>query len=134
MSNINIPIFSEITQPFQVDTTGRIGSTIDPASVVEQHILALIMTNFGERVMRSNYGSGVPSHLFENIDAIGVQDLASSIQTAVSQWVPQAKIISVLPQVSTIDGTIYVQIQYQIVGSIPVHTIILNSEGQLVEQ
>lgn len=53
--------------PFHVDG-GRIASTTDYITSVEQKILSVITTNMFERVGISSYGIGINQLLFEPID------------------------------------------------------------------
>ena len=79
---------TEILQPFQLDKNGNIASTTNPSTQVDQHLLSLVSTQPGERVMLPNYG--VPSFktLFGMNTAINQTKLLNQISSAANTWEP----------------------------------------------
>jgi uncharacterized protein len=79
---------TEILQPFQLNANGNIASTTNPSTQVDQHLLALVSTQPGERVMLPNYG--VPS--FRTLFSMNTSDnqtqFLNSINSAVATWEP----------------------------------------------
>jgi uncharacterized protein len=83
---------TEILQPFQLDANGNIASTIDPSQQVDQHLLSLVSTQPGERVMLPSYG--VPSFrtLFSMNTADNQTKFLNSLNSAVATWEPNVDV------------------------------------------
>lgn len=83
---------TEILQPFQLDQNGQIAQTTDPNTQVDQHLLTLVSTQPGERVMLPNYG--VPSFrtLFSMNTADNQTRFLNSINSAMATWEPNVTV------------------------------------------
>ena len=57
----------------------------DP-DVLKTSVINIVMTRFGERVMRPEFGSLVPSTLFEQNDPSLVSRIESSVRGAIARW------------------------------------------------
>ena len=53
-----------IRLPFQLDHTGRVGTTEDPSTILEQQITDLLVTYRGQRVMRPEHGADLEGFIF----------------------------------------------------------------------
>jgi phage baseplate assembly protein W len=78
----------EILQPFQLDANGHIATVSDPNLQVDQHLLTLVSTQPGERVMLPNYGIPSFKHLFQMDTTANRQQLLTEAQRAVAAWEP----------------------------------------------
>jgi uncharacterized protein len=83
-----LPPVWEIAQPFQVDASNSIAFDTDPYMWARNHILALLLTNPGERVMRPSYGVGILSFVFENDNPIIESQLVTAINQSLAVWEP----------------------------------------------
>lgn len=54
--------------PFGIAGAGYIATTSDPGAIVTQRAISAVATRIGERMMRGDYGSLVPDHLFDTLD------------------------------------------------------------------
>ena len=86
----------EISVPFRIDpATGGVAVLVKELEIINQHLLSIILTMVGERVMNPTYGSIVPQQVFEPLyAALGpfmVQDLTDAIQ----RWEPSVTILSI---------------------------------------
>jgi phage baseplate assembly protein W len=90
----------EIAQPFNIDETGEVAFDNDPYLWARNHVLSLLLTSPGERVMRPTYGAGIRSFVWENNDPFVEQQLIVSIRAALSDLEPNVKVadIKIVPQ------------------------------------
>lgn len=133
---VRIPTKSEIDQPFAIDVTGAVGKTSDPLEWAESHIVALLMTSPGERVMRPTYGTGLRQFVFENGDPLAIEQVRASIKSALSQLEPIITVHAVTAQQSnspTTVGEIDFGITYSLTGSSTPHTTTITTAGNVVD-
>lgn len=83
---------TEILQPFQLDKNGQIASTIDASVQVDQHLLSLVSTQPGERVMLPNYGVPTFDTLFSMNNPEDQQHLLTQINSAAATWEPHVDV------------------------------------------
>lgn len=75
-----------------------------------EDIELLLLTSPGERVMRPDFGSGLPTRIWENLDTVaeeGVSDIAYSIK----QFEPRVSLIEVSPLIDRARGVVFFQIR-----------------------
>lgn len=90
---------------------------------VLEDIQALLLTDFGERVMRPEYGCGLTSRLWENLDEaadIGTSDIIE----AINRYEPRVTLIEVVPTIDRALGAIFFKIRMIILET--------NTEANLV--
>lgn len=75
----------EIMLPFRVGANGQIATTTDPVTKGRQHLTTYLLTDRGERVMRPDFGTTIRAEVFENLDPLRVQLLASRVQDRVAR-------------------------------------------------
>lgn len=110
-----LPSKWEVNEPFQVDTSGEVGFTSNPADWAKNHILALLLTSPGERVMRPTYGTGLRKFLFENNDPLVIQSMVAQINTALQTYEPGITLINVsVVQMDQNNGLVEIRIDYQL--------------------
>lgn len=78
----------EISLPFRLDGRGRVSTTTDPVRVGAQHLETYMLTQPGERVMRPTFGSDVRDYIFENLDPLQIQLLATTTGEKLAADVP----------------------------------------------
>jgi hypothetical protein len=83
-----LPPVWEIAQPFKVDASNSIAFDTDPVMWARNHILALLLTNPGERVMRPNYGIGIFSLVFENDNPLVEAQVVAAINAGAATYEP----------------------------------------------
>lgn len=83
-----LPPVWETAQPFSIDVNGAVAYDADPVLWARNHILAVLLTNPGERVMRPTYGAGIFNFVFDNADPLIEAQITSDIQNAISIWEP----------------------------------------------
>lgn len=82
--------------PIRINESGSLAYTEDYSKIVRGQIIDTLMTNFGERIMRPDYGVDLIGALFGPIDALRRGDLAGIIRDRLTYAVPRALIDSVL--------------------------------------
>jgi uncharacterized protein len=75
----------EISLPFRVGADGGIATTSDPGTQGKQHLTTFLLTDPGERVMRPDFGTTVRHEVFENLDPLRAQLLATRLQDKVQE-------------------------------------------------
>ena len=71
---------------------GKMASTSDYNEIVRNQLIDSVMTNFGERVMRPEYGADVQSLLFDPADELRTSDMAVILKERLTFMVPRATI------------------------------------------
>jgi len=101
-----------ISLPFSFNSLGEVAYTTDEKKIIQDQVLLTVMTKFGERVMRPNFGSDVNRSLFENIEE-STETIRSSVATCFATWLPGLELLNVNPIVDTDNGLIEVEIEYR---------------------
>lgn len=83
--------------PFRLSTSRGIQVVTDPRRQVHQHVMAVVNTEPGERVMLPDYGVRLASLLFEEIDEIKAQSIADQIAGALLIWEPGVRLTRAVP-------------------------------------
>lgn len=98
--------------PILPDETGSLGYVDDDVNV-EQSLRILLLTDLGERVMRSDFGCRAPRLVFApgSVQSLGL--LETTIREAVRDWEPRVDIEDVRAEVDLDDETrVTVNISY----------------------
>jgi phage baseplate assembly protein W len=86
----------EVMVPFHVDpVSGMVATIQDYGTILEQHVLTILMTGSGERVMLPTYGVGIPRHVFDPITQLTAAAIQSNIEEGLAQWEPAVTLLSV---------------------------------------
>jgi phage baseplate assembly protein W len=88
-----------------------------------EDIQSLLLTNFGERVMRPLYGCNLNAKIWENIDTI-VLEGPSDIAEAINKYEPRVSLLEVLPLADRSRGLVFFKIRFVILAN--------NTEANLV--
>lgn len=110
--------------PFQMDPRGAVLLARGEEDVL-QSIIIILRTRPGERVMRPTFGCRVHELLFEPRDATTASLIETYVKEALDFWEPRIQVLSVISSAdSENDGTILVQINYEIKTSHDVRSIV----------
>lgn len=133
----NYPLLApsqEIGQPFSVDQFGEISYTQDQSRATEWHVLAILLTAPGERVMRPNFGAGLLRFVFENDDPLTVAGLQADASTQIQVYEPNVSLDSLsAEQDSNNPGQVNVAVTYKIGKTGQPFRTVITSTGQVVE-
>lgn len=101
-----------ISLPFSFNSLGEVSYTTDEKKIVQDRVVMAVMTKFGERVMRPNYGSDIYRSLFENIEESS-DSIVNAVTVCFSTWLSDLELTAVKPQINVDNGSIEVEIEYR---------------------
>ena len=129
-----LPSVWEMSQPFNIDSVGEVAYDTDPVTWVRNHILAVLLTNPGERVMRPTYGAGIFNFVWENDDLLTQAQIISAVQQAVALWEPNATLNNLdFAQQPDFSGIASLNIEFSVGTNPTVHAFTISLGGQGVE-
>lgn len=101
-----------ISLPFRIDGYGRVASTTDPSKIWADRVRSVLMTSFGERIMRPGFGSSVSEEVYDLLDEVPELTYAAVAQ-AFSDFLPRLQFndVQVVSEVEG-DGTISLEVIY----------------------
>ena len=103
--------------PLRVNARGEIALVGGDEDIV-QAIRVILGTRPGERVMRPDFGCRVHELLFEPRDAATAAHIQKYVNIALQRWEPRIQVLGVnVLTDETVDGAIYVEINYFIKDS-----------------
>ena len=102
---------SEIAVPFRLSSSYGIQVITNTDRQVHQHVLSLVSTDLGERVMVPEYGVRLTSLLFEDIDDIAVENINDKVGAALNDWEPGVLLHRAIP-VAGNTGEVRVDVDY----------------------
>lgn len=126
-----------ISLPFSFNEYGETNSTSDVKKIWRDRVLLVIMTRFGERVMRPNFGSLVQHVVFEP-EGLAVETAKSTITEAFSVWLSQLELRRVDPLFDQTTGALTITVEYKLpngqIDETTVTSAILNRSGDIVTE
>ena len=118
-----------IALPFRFNEFGQLDTSSNESKFWKDQVLLTIMTRFGERVMRPDFGSDVSNSLFENLN-VASEVAVNGINIAFNTWLPQLRLIEVSPEFNEETSEVEVTIIYAIPSgesdTITLNTAIIN--------
>lgn len=81
----------ELAIPFRIGDDGAPAVVSDPNVILRQHVISVVGTQRGERVMRPDYGMDVMRFNFSAADDTTNSALQTEVSQALSNWEPSAK-------------------------------------------
>lgn len=104
---------SEISIPFQLGADQTILAETNPDAQIRQHVMSLVNTEPGERVVLGDYGVPLADSLFESADEVVAADVTVDISDAMSTYEPGIVIQNLTPVAGEPgDGLATIQFQY----------------------
>jgi len=105
-----------VALPLAINTTdGAYALHKDLASMANQNLKMVVLTNPGERVMQPDFGAGIRQLLFEPANTNTVEDVKNKIQTQVNRYLPYINLLELNVFVSETDAaTLAVSLKYSI--------------------
>lgn len=123
---------TELRHPFGVDGSGEIATTTYLVEQAEAHLLSLLLTKPGERIMRPTYGVDVLQYLWSDADPVVVNEIAQSLKTQVAIFAPEMTIVSVNPMPNSLPGVLSIQVEYQLLTQERVNKTFSFGSGGLI--
>jgi uncharacterized protein len=90
------PTGIEVQVPFQINpATGQVGTVNEYSTIIAQHVLSILMTATGERLMLPTYGVGMETYTFQPDSPLVGAEIQSAVQNAFTGWEPAVQILNV---------------------------------------
>lgn len=90
------PTGIEVQVPFQINpATGQVGTVNTYSNIIAQHVLSVLMTARGERLMLPTYGVGMETYTFQPDSPLIAAEIQSSVESAFKGWEPAVQILNV---------------------------------------
>jgi hypothetical protein len=129
-----LPPVWEISQPFNINAAAEVAYDDDPVTWARNHILAILLTNPKERVMRPTYGVGIFKFVWENDNPLKEAEIINEIRNAVAQFEPNVTLQAVqFFQAPDFSGIVTLNIEFSVGANPTVHTMMLSLGGTGVE-
>tara|TARA_Y100000004_G_scaffold142428_1_gene161988 strand:- start:3152 stop:3538 length:387 start_codon:yes stop_codon:yes gene_type:complete len=111
-------VYSDISLSFSKHpVTNDIGK-ITNVSAITNAMRNILTTRLGERPFEPDYGSRIYDSLFELVDAISLDLLASAAREALEFWEPRIEILNVSPESNPDRNEVQLTIEFYIVGAV----------------
>jgi len=114
---------SGISFPLAVDKKGGIGTAAGVAKV-EQSILTILGTQFGERVMRPTFGCNLKTLVFAPNNAATASLAKFYVQNGLAQWEPRIDVLDVTVENDNVNGLLLISIHYSLKASQDVRSMV----------
>lgn len=123
----------EIKVPFQIDpATGGVAVLTQQLDVINQHIITIIFTLLGERLMLPTFGSSISAQVFEPNNSILAAFLVDDLKKAITAWEPSVKVQSITSSPSTTNLTgINLAVSYTVVPFNNLNSVSVNVGGSV---
>jgi phage baseplate assembly protein W len=105
----------EISVPFRLGPDNKIASESNPDAQIRQHVMSLVNTEPGERVVLGDYGVAISSLVFETDDVKVARDLSTDIEDMLATYEPGVALQGVTPSATSGeagDGIASVDVHY----------------------
>ena len=126
-----------IVLPFSFGNGGKVENTTDPKTIWKQRVLSVLLTKFGERLVRPDFGSSLPNSLFEN-SAVAIDMATRSVNIAFNTWLSTLKLLGTDIKYDETTGHLDIAIVYQLPSgeqdSLAINSAIFNRSGDLIQE
>jgi phage baseplate assembly protein W len=103
--------------PTATDTRGSV-SIISGAEDIRQSIQIILATNYGERVMRPDFGASLRDFVFEPADLSTIHRVQTRVQEALIDWEPRIDVLEVDVTLDAVTrSTLVIDIDYRVRAS-----------------
>jgi len=123
--------------PFSFNSLGKVSVFTDDRDLWASRVHLLLLTRFGERLMRPDFGTDLSSTLFEDED-LASELAVKTISIAFNKWLPGLKLIEVSPQYDKGSGSLTINVRYTLPSGaedqLTVNTGILTRSGDLIQE
>ena len=89
-----------ITLPIEGGDQGYFKQSYTTMEQVVSNVINLLLTIPGERYLQPEFGSNLYQHLFEQFDEGVIDDITSSVEESIAQWLPYVNI----EELKVVDG------------------------------
>lgn len=118
-SKDDIPIAIKMPMKLGQSNDGLLAMTFSLPETIKQNLKNLILTNWGERIGRYNYGANLRPLSFEFGEDQFDNELALRIKSAVSKWMPYVDLTDLFREVEFVDQKGLSKVRIKISYSVP---------------
>lgn len=117
-----------LKMPFNY-SKGSTSDTYDYFKIIEQKIVNFMVTNYGERVMRPNYGGNAYNMLFEPVSDLVWADYRTTVISEIRQYLSGVSIVNIeikpeaMPHMGEAWTSVQVNVKYRLPSSNAIRTI-----------
>ena len=101
----------------RISSTGDVNKVTNEAAI-NQALLSLFKTTKGERVFNPTYGSNIKSLIFEPLDTLTAERIASDIKLSVRIWEPRIELVELAITVDNDLALYRILLEYQILNTL----------------
>jgi phage baseplate assembly protein W len=112
MTDLNANEYA-ISLPFTIDGYGNILKTSNQVEIWEARVKSAIGTAFGERVMRSNYGTKIPEIFFDTQDTLET-GIKKEVTSVFANYLPILTLVDVSVVYDELQGQTTADITYSL--------------------
>jgi len=114
---------SGITYPMQSSTSGSIRESTG-IQKIEESIRIILGTQYGERLMRPDFGSNLKSLVFAPNNAATANLARYYVEEGLRRWELRIELIEVLVENDNLHGMLLIEIHYRLRATKNVHTMV----------
>jgi phage baseplate assembly protein W len=128
-----------IKLPFSFDSYGNVFKTGDQNDIWKDRVISALGTAAGERVMRSDYGTKIPSLFFDTQDAL-VAGITKEVTAAFTSYLPLLTLLGVNIAYDELSGQMTADVSYKLpnqtsdVTSVNLSSVIINKANPPYEE
>lgn len=128
---------ASISVPFRFNEFGQVEASVTESKFWKDQILLTLMTRFGERIMRPDFGSNIGSTVFESI-SVASESAVNTVATTFNTLLPKLSLTETSVEINEDTGFIEVTVIYRLpsgnTDTITVNTAIFNRSGDILEE
>lgn len=126
-----------IALPFKIDEYGRVGNTTDARKIWKDRVRLVLLTRFGERVLRPSFGSGVLNTVFEP-ETVSVEMIKRTVTIAFNEQLNSLNLIEMNSVYDPTTGGLELTVSYKLpsaeVDTVSLKTAIFTRAGDIVQE
>ncbi len=124
-----------IRLPLQLDHSGRVATTTDPATIIEQQITDMLVTYRGQRVMYPDHGADLEGFIFAPIREDVINLKADEIHGILVRGISFGEIVAVrMAPIAGTDSTLRLTVYFRLSPTSPVLTLERTVSGFVTEE
>ena len=112
MSSVT-PVEVAVSLPFKISASGLVSYTTDSARIWADRVRSVIGTLASERVMRPEFGTLIPTRIFDSVSTTQDQ-VASDIRLAFARYLPKLTVEDVSTSFNAETNVVYATIEYSL--------------------
>lgn len=112
MSSVT-PVEIAVSLPFQISASGNVNYTTDSARIWADRVRSVIGTMVSERVMRPEFGTIIPTRVFDSV-SVTQEQIGSDVRLAFARYLPKLTVENVSTTFDEETSVVYANIEYSL--------------------